>query len=175
MAKVSFSKLKLKKDAEIKTIIFNEQSIEVETYLPINNKLNMIGDIIQLASDDKLKFYNVGKLEVFFTLEVIFNYTNINFTDKQKEDVCDLYDRLCISGLKDKIFDCIPEEELEFIHNTLMKTVKSIYKYQNSVLGILDTIQKDYSDLSLDAENIQKELSDPENLELLKSIMAKLG
>ena len=41
-------------------------------------------DMRKVYKDDKLKFYNVGKLEVFFTLEVIFNYTNINFTDKQK-------------------------------------------------------------------------------------------
>ena len=34
---------------------------------------------------------------------------------------------------------------------------------------------KDYSNLSLDAASIHKDLADPENLALLKSIMTKLG
>ena len=174
MAKVNFSKLKLKKEAEVKIITFNEQEIEVKTYLPINDKLTIIGDILNQSANQN-RFYNVGQLELYFTLEIIFNYTNINFTDKQKEDVCGLFDKLYISGLKDQIFNCIPKEELDFIYNTMMKTVKSIYKYENSIYGILDNINNDYENLSLDASEIQQKIADPNNLTLLKSIMDKLG
>jgi hypothetical protein len=42
-------------------------------------------------------------------------------------------------------------------------------------MGILDSVKSDYSGLNLDASEIQKNLSDPENMELLKSILDKLG
>ena len=174
MAKVNFSKLKLKNEIETKTILFNEQNIEVKTYLPINNKLELIESVINLSANDS-RFYNIGQLEVFFTLKVIENYTNITFTDKQKENPSDLFDKFYLTGLKDEIFSCIPKEELEFIHDVMMKTVKSVYKYQNSVYGVLDTIGQDYSNLSLNADDIKEKLADPESLKLLKGIMDKLG
>ena len=173
MAKVKFSKFKFE-SPEVKTITFQGQEIEVKTYLPINDKLVMIENIINNSADD-LKFYNVGKLELFFALEIVYNYTNISFTDKQKDDVCKLYDTIYSSGLYQLIIDAIGEEEIYMCHDILMETVNSIYKYNNSTMGILDAISQDYSALSLDASEIQKKLADPENLSLLRDIMGKLG
>ena len=175
MAKVPFTKLGLKLDKEIKTIVWNEQEIEIKQYLPVNEKLEMISRIINNSSDDDMKFYNVGKLEIFMALELIFTYTNLNFTDKQKEDVCKLYDIIISSGLYDEIIGCIPDDEYEWIENTLTETVESIYQYHNSALGILDAMQTDYNGLDMDASAIQAKLADPDNLELLKSIMTRLG
>ena len=174
MAKVPFTKLGLKLDKEIKTIVWNEQEIEIRQYLPVNEKLEMISRIINNSADD-MNFYNVAKLNIFMTLETIFMYTNINFTDKQKEDVCKLYDLVVSSGFYDAVINEIPEEELEWIEDTLMDTVESIYKYQNSILGILDTISQDYSSLDFDATEIQKKIGDPENLKLLRSVLTQLG
>ena len=79
------------------------------------------------------------------------------------------------SDLMDEIFAHIPESELDWISDTVEDTIESIYSYQNSVMGILDAIKNDYSALDLDASEIQKKLADPENLELLKGIMTRLG
>jgi hypothetical protein len=174
MAKVAFTKLGLKLDKEVKTINWNDQEIEIKQYLPANEKLDMISRIINMSADD-MKFYNVGKLEIFMTLELIYEYSNINFTDKQKEDVCKLYDMLVSSGLCKAIMGIIPNEEIEWIDNVLMNTINSIYSYQNSAIGILDSITQDYTNLDLEASTIQQKLADPENLELLKGIMTRLG
>lgn len=174
MAKIAFTKLGLKSDKEVKTIIWNDQEIEIKQYLPVNEKLDMISRIINMSADD-MKFYNVGKLEIFMTLELIYEYSNINFTDKQKENVCKLYDMLVYSGLCKAIMDIIPNEEIEWIDNVLMNTIDSIYNYQNSAMGILDSITQDYTNLDLEASTIQQKLADPENLELLKGIMTRLG
>ena len=53
--------------------------------------------------------------------------------------------------------------------------MEAIYKYQNSALGILDTISADYSSLNFDATEIQKKIADPNNLELVRNILTKLG
>lgn len=174
MAKIAFTKLGLKVDKENEIINWNDQEIEIKQYLPVNEKLELISRIINNSAED-MKFYNVGKIEIFTTLEIIFAYTNINFTDKQKEDVCKLYDLFMSSNLMDEIFAHIPESELDWISDTVKDTIESIYSYQNSVMGILDSINQDYSNLNLDATEIQKKIADPENLELLKSIMTRLG
>ena len=93
MAKVAFTKLGLKKKDEVKTVNINNNVIEVKQYLPINEKLELIGRVLNQAADDN-NFSNPVKLEVFTALEIVFTYTNISFTDKQKEDLIKLYDIL---------------------------------------------------------------------------------
>ncbi len=162
------------KSKEEKEIKFDNVSIKVKQYLPVNDKLNLISAVINESADD-LKFYNVGKLEIFKTLEIIKNYTNINFTDKQLEDVPKLYDLLVSCGLADEIINQIPEIEVSWIDDVLMDTVSSIYKYQNSIMGILDTVMADYQNLNFDIDSLQQKISNPENLTLLKDVVTKLG
>ena len=52
MAKVSFTKLGLKLNSEVKTIQFNGQDIEIKQYLPVNDKLELISNVINLAHDE---------------------------------------------------------------------------------------------------------------------------
>ena len=153
MAKVSLTKLGLKVNQNVKNIEFNEQIIEVKQYLPINEKLELISSVINSAADEN-NFSNPVKENVFLTLEILYHYTNINFTDKQKEDPVKLYDLVISSGLVNKITDLIPEEELDEVINGVAQSVKAIYAYRNSVLGILESISQDYSALNLDATEI---------------------
>lgn len=174
MAKIAFTKLSLKLDKEVKTITWGDQEIEIKQYLPVNDKLEMISRIINMSADD-MKFYNVGKIEIFTALELIYTYTNINFTDKQKEDTCKLYDLLISSGLYAAVVAEIPKVEREWIEDVTMDTVASIYQYQNSIMGILENVTTDYSELQFDATDIHQKLADPDNLALLKGIMTRLG
>ena len=174
MAKVAFSKLGLKINNEVETIEFNEQTIEVKQYLPVNDKLEMISNVINLSADDN-NFANPMKIAIFTTLEILYNYTNLSFTEKQKEDPAKLYDLVISTGLIKEIVEAMDEAEYNEILSGIKKTVKAVYDYQNSVFGILDSITTDYSNLNLDATNIQKALADPENMDLLKQVLTKLG
>ena len=174
MAKVSFAKLGLTKNQEVKTIEWGEYLIEVKQYLPINEKLNLISNVINFAHDEN-NYSNPVKVDVYTALEIMYAYTNINFTDKQKEDVTKLYDLIVSSGLYTKILEAIPCNEHCNLLSAIKKSIDAIYAYQNSVMGILDTISSDYSNLNLDATAIQKELTSPESLGLLKDILVKLG
>ena len=153
MAKVSLTKLGLKVNQDVKNIEFNEQIIEIKQYLPINEKLELISSVINSAADEN-NFSNPVKENVFLTLEILYHYTNINFTDKQKEDPVKLYDLVVSSGLVNKVTDLIPEEELDEVINGVAQSVKAIYTYRNSALGILESISQDYSALNLDATEI---------------------
>lgn len=174
MAKVSFTKLGLIQNKTIKTLNYNEQDIEIKQYLPVNDKLALISRIINLSADDN-NFANPLKVSVYSVLEIIDTYTNISFTEKQKEDPCKMYDLFVGNGLASKIMSAIPQEELAELLVAIDDSINAVYNYRNSVMGILDIIQNDYDDMNSNVQNIQEAISNPENLTLLKNVMTKLG
>ena len=174
MAKVTFSSLGLKLNQEIKTITIKGKTIEVKQYLPIQNKLEMIANIINNSQDDN-NFKNLAKVEMFTDLEIINQYTNLTFTDKQKEEPWKIYDILINSGIMEQIRKVIPEEELNMVYYFIDDATDRIYEYRNSAYGILDSLKGDYDALNFDAEEIQKKLADGENVEFLKDVLTKLG
>ena len=174
MAKIGFTKLSLKRKNEVKTITINNNQIEIKQYLPVNEKLDLIARVINGAHDQN-NFPNLIKIEVIGTLEMIMVYTNISFTEKQKEDIPKLYDLLEENGVIKDIISQIPEDEYNFIIDGINKTVDAVYTYNNSVLGILEAVSKDYSNLDFDATQIQKKMADPENLKLVRDVLTKLG
>lgn len=176
MAKLVYSKLGLNKmvDKNPKIVDFNGQDVEISQYLPIEKKLELITDIINKSLDDN-NYYNFCRIEIFKTIEIILAYTNLSVTDKQKEDVFKLYDSFVASGFAKLVLENIPIEDYSFIYSSVIKTIKNIYKYKNSALGILDAVSSDYSNLNLDALNIQQALADPDNMALLKNVLTKLG
>ena len=174
MAKIGFTKLSLKRKNEVKTITINDNQIEIKQYLPVNEKLDLIARVINGAHDQN-NFPNPIKIEVIGTLEMIMAYTNISFTEKQKEDIPKLYDLLEENGVIKDIISQIPEDEYNFIIDGINKTVDAVYTYNNSILGILEAVSKDYSNLDFDATQIQKKMADPENLKLVKDVLTKLG
>ena len=174
MAKIPFSKLKLTKKDDVNTIIINDNNVEVKQYLPVADKLNIITNVLQLSADDN-NFANPVKVEVFLNLEIMYAYTNLTFTEKQKEDPTKLYDLLEQNGVIAAVAQAIPETEYNLLLDWTQETIDSFYKYRNSIMGILDQVSADYKDLDFNATEIQKKVADPQNLELLKGVMTKLG
>lgn len=175
MAKFAFSKLGLKLQDEVKTLECDEQVIEIKQYLPLEKKLEIISDIVNRCWDPKANFYNPCQYKVLINFELVKNYTNITFTEKQEKDFYKTYDLLDNNDLIYKIKNLIPKKEIDFIDNGVEEVIKAIYQYEHSVYGILNNIKEDYNNLDLDASKIQKELADPENMDLLKAVLAKLG
>ena len=174
MAKVPFTKLKCKLNIEEIPVQIGEETIAVKQYLPIQEKLVLIGDVVMQAHEQDENYSNPIKAEVYRDLEVVFAYTNISFTDKQKEDLPKLYDLLASSGILKTVIEAIPEDEYAKICMGVWQTIESIYKYQNSVLGVLDTVKADYSDTEFDLSKMQEALGSSD-LTLIKDIVSKLG
>lgn len=179
MAKVAFSKLEVKSNC-CTTSLFcynpkgEEVHYEVKHYLPVQEKMEMITKIINQSIDDN-GFYNPIRVKIFTVLEVVYAYTNLNFTEKQKENPFKLYDLLVGNGMFKEIIGCMYEDDWKEIQETILTTIDNIYKYKNSALGIMETITSDYDNLNLDAQAIQKSLGDPNNLSFLKDVLSKLG
>ena len=170
MAKVPFTKLKCKINIDEVPVQIGEETIAVKQYLPIQEKLGLIGRVIELAHMQDENYSNPVKAAVFRDLEVIFAYTNITFTDKQKEEPAKLYDLLYSTGVIDTVIDNIPEDEYISIVVGVNESIEAIYKYQNSVFGILNGIKNNYKDLEFNVEDIEKTVASLADSPVLKSI-----
>lgn len=176
MAKIAFSKLNAKVNTDIKTIALEDgKEIEITQYLSTEEKLGLIARVIELAHDVDINYMNPLKTDVYFDIEVLKAYTNITFTDKQLENLPKLYDQLLSSGWLVKIINEIPKEEIRILKHNVARTQTAFYAFRNSAAGILELISTDYSNLDLDITNLQKKISNGENIELVKSIVEKMG
>lgn len=175
MAKVPFSKLGLKKiKDDIVKIDFNGIEIEVKQYLPIDDKLQLVVNVISNAADGN-RFYNPIKISAFITLEIIFMYTNLSFTDTQKKDLSKLYDILISNGLAAEVINAIPEKEYKAITSLVYNSADNIYEQMNSAMSVVETfVNRDVGDTTQQVADLQEQLANPENLTLLRDIMTKL-
>jgi hypothetical protein len=175
MAKIAFSKLNLKpKYDEAVPVQIGDTTISVKKYVSIQEKLRIIGDIVAKAYNPDLNGDNPLLLDALFALEMIDAYSDIVFTDKQKEDFFKTYDALASNGIVDIIMDTIPEEEVDTVYDAIIRTNENFYSYKHSVMGVLNAILTDYDTTNLKAEDIQK-LLDSDKLAFLKEVMDKMG
>jgi hypothetical protein len=136
--------------------------------------MELISSVLNQCQDEN-NFINEAKMAMYMDLEIVYHYTNINFTEKQKEDPTKLYDLLEENGLIDAVINLIPHTEYATLYDGVVEISKNIYAYQTSVLGILDTVNRDYNNLKLDSEEIEETIKDPNSLRLVKNVIDKLG
>lgn len=177
MAKISYNKLGITKDElnKVQTVEYNDQTIEVKQYLPIAEKSELITRVLNNSVDENTGYYNLLKLDMNLGLEIVYAYSNISFTEKQKEDPMKLYDMLNASKVLNLIIGLVPDGEFYYLNKTTHEMANNIVTYRNSAMGIMEAISADYGNLDLDATDIQKKLNDPDNMALLKDVLTKLG
>ena len=166
MSKVSYLNLKLKTDTSTETIDWNNNSIEIKQYLPIEEKYNLVMVTLQEAKESNI--YNPLKIDLFFHLNLVYMYTNINFTEKQKEDASKLYDNLMSSGLLTQIISKIPTEEYDMLYTYLENIKNDLDKYGQSFKAILDAIINELPEKASEAMKILESF----NPEDYKSVIA---
>ena len=162
MNKLAYSKLNLKIDTSIKEVSFKGQTIEVLQYLPWEDKYSLINIILQKAKEGTE--YNPLKIDMYFSIFLVMMYTNITFTEKQREDEFKLANAITSGLLYDTIIAAIPEKELEYLKNLLISTIDSRKKASNSVAGIINNL---IENLPVQAEQMQKivDTFDPEKFQ----------
>jgi hypothetical protein len=79
--------------------------------------------------NEENRFPNPIQIEVLTVIETINKYTNINFTDKQKEDYAKLYDLCVSSGLWNLILENLNKEDYDLTLKFIDTTIKSYYGY----------------------------------------------
>lgn len=140
--KVTYSNLKLKTNKEYNTITLeNGIKIQVLKYLPIKDKYDLV--MITLQKSEENGIYNTIKMEMYFNLHLIYMYTNISFTKKQREDECKLYDELETNNVINKVIECIGTDEYNYLYNSLEAIKTEIVKYNTTAQATIRTFIED--------------------------------
>jgi hypothetical protein len=150
--KISYANMKLKTNTEVNTFDFLGQKVEVLKYLPAQDKYDLLMVTLQEAMESG-GAYNEFKLNVFFELNLVYMYTNISFTEKQKEDEFKIYDNLKSNGFFELFFQALDENE----YNELFAQLNAI-KVATSAnrMSVGATINKLINDLPKNAEAAAK-------------------
>ena len=168
---LNLDKISYQDKIENKEITYDGQTFNVRSWIPMEDKLALIGNIINASIDDNT-FYNPARLHIFYVMNMVKEYTDIDFKEM---NIMYAYDLLDVSGLWDIIEKYIYENEINFIKQNIKETITNIYAYKNSVLGMIDAMNQKSEDLKVDGEALQKVIGDPENLTLVKQILDNLG
>ena len=138
---ISFTNMKLKTIKSTHDMKWNDKDIKILNYLPFEDKYDLIMITLQKSFEDG--YYNPIKLDKFFHLHLIYLYTDINFTEKQKEDESKLYDILKSNGLIDSFVKEIDEFEYNELFTLLNETKDSILEYKNSTSALVQSLIHD--------------------------------
>ncbi len=138
MAKVTYASLKLKTNTDVKIVDFNDSKIEVLQYLPIADKYDLVSVVLQESKEDAL--YSPVRIDMLFHLFLVFSYTNITFTEKQKEDLPKLYDTLLSCGLLDKIIEVIPQEEYDMLMDYIDEYINQDMNYNTTAAAMVKNL-----------------------------------
>ena len=141
MAKVSYANLKLKPISTTSSFEFGGQEIEVLNYLPIEDKYDLVMITLQKAEQDGV--YNPLLLDLYFHLHLVYMYTNLSFTDKQKENEPKIYDTLTSNGFFDKFFEVLDEVEYDELMNYIEELQNMTLHYKNTAGAVLQSIIQD--------------------------------
>lgn len=171
MVKISLTKLNKIKSLDPIDIKIGEETISVVQYLPLEKKLAIMQNIIEQAGNNEEGFYNIVKLTVFYTIEMLRVYTNISFTEKQLEDPQKLYDIIVLNNIWETVKDSIPEKERDYIWDNTCALAREITDYNHSALGILKMARADYGETDFNIASIMESIKDPETLGLMKEIL----
>lgn len=141
MAKTTFASLKLKVNNDVNTFDFNEHTIEVKKYLPIEEKIDLVQIALQMSEDNGV--YNEALLDMFFNIYIVFLYTNISFTDKQKEDLFKLYDLMQCNNLIPQVIAHMEEDEYKCLIDYMNRIREDRLKYKQTAAAVLQSMIQD--------------------------------
>jgi len=158
--------MKLKVDTSTKIIeLDNGISIEILKYLPVNEKYNLINDVLLKSYENGI--YNPIRLDMYFALNLVYKYSNISFTEKQKENEAKTYDTLQSTGIMDKIIDAIEDDEYNNLYTLLVETEDKYYEYRKTISGMLN----DFSNQLNENADFLKEISESFDPNQFKNVL----
>ena len=149
--KVSYANMKLKVNTSVKTFEFGGQKIEVLQYLPAQDKYDLLMITLQKSMENSA--YNEFKLNLYFELNLVYMYTNISFTEKQREDEFKLYDTLKSNGFYELFFQALNEDEYNELFAQLNAIKEASSQNRMSVGGVINRL---IDDLPANAEAAAK-------------------
>ena len=155
-----------------RNIVGVDCEIQVKKYLPIEDKLDLIAITLQKAEENGI--YNELLIEMFFNLNIVYLYTNIEFNDEDREDEFALYDILESNGIFDNVISMI-EDDYKVLKEMLSSMQFANMEYQNTAAAVLRRIITDLPANAAAAKEIVDSFNPSQYQEVLNFATAANG
>lgn len=135
---MNYNELNLHMDTEMTPISIGAHGvIHILHYLPIEDKNTIIELVLQNSMENGI--FNFCRMQMFFKLYVTYMYTDIAFTDYEKDNPMKLYDELESNGIFTYVFNGIAKSEISFLEETLQRTALARIKYKSTIASVLNS------------------------------------
>ena len=132
-----FKDMNITLNNELKEVqIGDDIKFNVKQYLPAEDKNALLEIAMQTA--DQGTILNTFALDAIFHTYLVFKYTDIEFTDEERENLFDLYDILEDNGIIDAVVAAIPTREYESLRTYLTEMVDNYLTYRNSTRALVE-------------------------------------
>lgn len=156
---------------DLKTFEFNGTEIGIIPYLSIENKYDFV--MITLQKSLEKGIYNLVKLDMYFDLHLVYMYTNINFSEEDREDEAELYNIMTKSGFIDKVKENISCDEIDILKTYIQDMQDIIIYYKNTFGTALANFLEQLPENMEKAKTFIEEF-DPEKLKTLTDMISDL-
>lgn len=140
--------------------------INVKKYLPLSDKIDLIQIALQKAEEDGI--YNEMKLDAYFHLNIVYLYTDIEFTQQDREDEMALYDILESNDIIDQVVANMNNSEYIELRTYLEKMRDDSLTYKNTAAAVLTRIIQDLPKNAAAAKEIVDSF-DPEKYQAVEN------
>ena len=132
---VNYKDIKTKVDMEPVSFTWQGQNISVKNFLSTDEKYDIV--MISLQQSHEEGYYNPILLDMFFHLNLVYMYTDILFSEEDREDPAKLYDELRISGFMDEFLKLVNEDEYQELIDNIEEIKESRTNYEANLSSIV--------------------------------------
>ena len=174
MAKIGLTKITPIKDKGVKTFQIDDINVEVIQYLPMEEKSKLLLDVLNYVLDTN-GLSSPLREEIYTTLFIIKYYTNINLTETMINNGAKTYDLLVLNEITKKVYDLIPEDELNYIFDMTHDAIVDSMTYRMSMAGMIENASTAQGSELKDIDAITEQLRKISDSEMLRDVLNKLS
>ena len=147
-----YKDLGLKLNTDYNIAKFGNSEIKVLKYLPINDKIDLVQIALQKAEENGI--YNELKLDMYFNLYLIYMYTDLEFSDEEKMNESELYDKLNCNDVILSVIGAMEESEYDSLLEYLKVMQMNNEEYKHSAAALIQSFIQDLPKNAEAAANI---------------------
>ena len=136
-----YSDLGLKRQIIKKSFQWGDKQISYLDYLPIEAKYDVVMITLQKSLEDGI--YNPIKMDMYFHLNLVYMYCDIEFGAEDREDEGKLYDELKSSGFLAVFLRNINADEYQEMQEIIDEIADLHMTYKNSAASIFHDFVED--------------------------------
>ena len=112
---------------------------------------------------------------MFYSLYVVYLYTNLEFTNDEKDDPATLYDALCSSGMIEAIFNALHPTERSMLEEILYDTMTLKLEYRNTIASVINSFIDNLPVNAKEAKDIIEKFNPQDFMQVLNFAQAANG